>query len=469
MLSAEQFQLADAPRAARAGAPLLSTRGLVIFGAAHAPLAILMFNFPEVASLHALATIAVSLWLAVFGRRLKHVAYAGAYVVSAEVLWRMADAQVLWETGKYATALVFVLALLRLRSARGAALPAWYFALLLPSVLPVLMEFGLAGARKPISFNLSGPLALLVSARFFAHLTFSREDLRRLFLSALGPIFGIAAITVFTILTNPEIVFTGESNREVTGGFGPNQVSAILGLGVLLALFCALYEEESRRLKLLMFGVIAFFSMQAAMTFSRGGLYNAVGASLIALVFLLKDGRARFNLVIAAALLFASANYLVLPQLDAFTDGALTARFENVDPTGRWDLLVADLNIWSDNPIFGVGPGQATALREELMLVAHTEFSRLLSEHGAFGFAALVALLLSGAQCFRQAGSVRSRALVAALIGWSFLFMLNAAMRMVAPSFVFGLAFATFALGEESAAADESRRRAEQGPQVVYW
>jgi hypothetical protein len=39
--------------------------------------------------------------------------------------------------------------------------------------------------------------------------------------------------------------------------------------------------------------------------------------------------------------------------------------------------------------------------------------------------------------------------MAASMIGWSFLYMLNAAMRLVGPSFAFGLSFASFSDGSE--------------------
>lgn len=417
---------------------------LLLFAMVHVGLGLLVFVFPPAATLHALATLAVGLWLATFGNTLKVVAYAGGYLVGAEVFWRMARANLPWEIGKYGVVLFFIVALFRLRTLKATLHPLMYFAFLLPSVIPVLMQLGLGGARKPISFNLSGPLALLVCAWFFSRVRLNLKQFQHLSLVLISPVLSIGVFVLLATLTNPDLVFSGESNRAVTGGFGPNQVSAALGAGALIALIYVLYEKENNRQRLILLGLLVFFIAQSAITFSRGGLYNMAGAALLAILFLLKDARTRVNLAVIALLLYLLGSYVVLPQIDAFTGGALQARFESVDPTGRVELLEADLRIWSNNPILGVGPGQATALRDELTLVAHTEFSRLLSEHGLFGFAALIMLLAAGWKNFNSATSSKSRALVAALMGWSFLFMLNAAMRMAAPSFFFGLAFATF-------------------------
>src|SRR5690606_31754763 len=57
--------------------------------------------------------------------------------------------------------------------------------------------------------------------------------------------------------------------------------------------------------------------------------------------------------------------------------------------SGRYDIFLSDLQIWTDNFILGVGPGESPNMREgasQFKLLAHVEMSRLLSEHGLFGF-----------------------------------------------------------------------------------
>lgn len=441
---------------------------IALFLVGHAPLALLLYQFPPAAFIHAYGAVALGLWWAVRSQQPERVAYVAGYVVGAEVLWRMVRAPIFWEFGKYGTVLLFVVALVRLRKLSGPVMPLLYFAMLTPSVALTILNESPEVARQQISFNLSGPLALVVSCWFFSHLKVSAAQLQRLFVVMIGPVIGIAAVTLFATLTNPDLVFTGESNRDVTGGFGPNQVSAALGLGALLAFFCVLNEQLRPALKLLMFGIILLLVSQSALTFSRGGLYNAVGAVIPALFFLLKDARSRLKLLLAGGLLLVVANFVLLPQLDQFTGGALESRFQDVDPTGRTELLTADLSIWFDHPVLGVGPGQAVPYREALQLVAHTEFSRLLSEHGVFGLAALMALLTTGVLSLSRARGDRGKAVAIAMITWSCLFMLNAAMRTVAPSFIFGLASATLLL-ENRVVPAFAKLQSKPLPAVRYW
>jgi hypothetical protein len=410
---------------------------VVAFLLLHPPLALLIYRSELVAALHAFATLAVGLGWAMSGRRQFHrVAYVGAYIAGAEVLWRMKGA-VFYEFGKYATAAIFITAMLRSRRLKGPGLATLYILLLLPSVMLVNFD-DFSVARKDISFYMSGHLALIASAWFFSQLKFSAEQTYRTLLAIIGPTVGLAAVTLFSTVTNPNIVFTGESNLETSGGFGPNQVSGALGFGVLMAFLYIMNGRETLKIRALMFGAMLLMAVQSALTFSRGGLYNAAGGIALASFCLIKDPRSRIKVVVFAALLLLTANYIVWPRLDAFTGGALSARFENTDTTGRGDIAILDLRAWLENPILGVGPGQ----RQGNM--AHTEFTRLLAEHGTFGALAILLLVIMMVQNVRRARTIRSRAIVASITGWSFLFMLDKAMRLVAPAFALGLTFATF-------------------------
>jgi len=321
-----------------------------------------------------------------------------------------------------------------------------FFLLLLPSIVLTIKDDP-ANLRQQISAYLSGPFALLICAWFFSHLKLTRKQLRHMFLALIGPLIGVATVTLFGTLTRSDISFSAASNVATSGGFGPNQVSAALGLGVLLALFFVLDDGVTRNFKVLMFGVMMFLAVQSALTFSRGGLYNATGAAVLGSLYLIKDTRARVKFLFVAALCFVIANYVLLPYLDSFTGGTLSARFQSIDLTNRGDIAQSDLQLWLDHPVLGVGPGEAASYRES-GAAPHTEFSRLLAEHGLFGFAAILLMLTAGARNLKRTRTAKNKAAVVSVMSWSVLFMLNAAMRLVAPSFMFGLAFATFLSAE---------------------
>jgi O-antigen ligase len=264
---------------------------------------------------------------------------------------------------------------------------------------------------------------------------------------------GVAAIALYGISTAIDLTFSKNSSLATSGGFGPNQVSAALGLGALLALLVILVRKVDLRTRFLVLVAMLYLAVQSALTFSRGGLYNAVGAALFASVYFMRDAQTRARMLMVVPILLLLVNYAVLPQLDNLTEGALSERFKSVDTTNRAEILLAQLDVWREHPFFGVGPGQA---RSFAGAVAHTEMSRLVAEHGLFGLVALILLLLGGARNLRRARTGSARAVVAASIGWSLLFMLNAGMRLSAPSLLFGLSFLTL-LNEEDLVSRKGR------------
>lgn len=425
-------------RAARTRRP---TVPLLLLG--HIPLALLMFHDPSIATLHALVTVAIGLWWAVEGR-LSRVMYMGAYIVGSEVLWRMTGAAVFWEFGKFALSAVFLVALVRRGHVKPPLLAVVYFVLLLPSIglIADFLEWSLV--RRQLSFNLSGPFALFVSAWFFRYVSLSLPRVRTLLLCLLAPILGIGANALFNTASVQNVTFGDASNYVTSGGFGPNQVSAVLGLGAVAAF---LYLINSRRgehfRRLLIFGIIIGLIFQSALTFSRSGLVLALISGVVAAFFLFRNQRARIATVVTGGLLFILLQFLVVPTLEGLTGGAFGERYSDLSSTGRTDIARMDLTIWSQHPVFGVGPGQAVPYRETLGrgAVAHTEFTRLLAEHGLLGLCALLALLAATGWNLARASSGRHRAFMAAMTAWGLSFMLVSGFRLAAPAYAIGLTF----------------------------
>ncbi|MCG3161337.1 MAG: hypothetical protein JMDDDDMK_02505 [Acidobacteria bacterium] len=416
---------------------------------AHILLGLSLSVAPSISNVHVIAVLAAGSWYALSQPRLERAAYLGAYITGAETLWRMTNADVFWETGKYAIAGVFILALLRTGRLKGPVMPFFFLMLMLPSLVMPLASVEESELRNQVSFNLSGPLALAISAWFFSHVKLSGPQLQKMFLALICPVVSIATIAVYKIVTATKLVFIDDSNLLTSGGFGPNQVSAILGLGSLMAFLLVLDRAVSRGLRIIFFLVSLSLIAQSALTFSRSGLYMACGGALLAVIFLIQDRRARFRLFAVIVTLFLTISFILLPQLDEFTGGALSKRFSDTRLTGRDNLAMADLQVFANHPVFGVGPGQTRHYRNPEFgrgystAAAHTEFSRLLSEHGVFGLIAIIVLLFMALQNFRHSRTARGRAVAGSMTAWSLLFMIGAAMRLVAPSFVFGMTAAT--------------------------
>jgi hypothetical protein len=157
-----------------------------------------------------------------------------------------------------------------------------------------------------------------------------------------------------------------------------------------------------------------------------------------------RDKRARTALVAGGLCIAVTMAYLILPRLDAFTEGNLSARFMDTGKSGRGDVLEMQVEIWKIRPILGVGPGLSKLYQQrwfKTSFAAHTEFSRMVSEHGIFGMIGIVVLGYLALHAVRNAGNHRDLTLAATVLVFSILYLYVNAMRLVAPSALFGLAF----------------------------
>lgn len=428
---------------------------IFLFLLAHVPLAALASASPWAATAHAALAVLYGLRAALL-KRPHQVAYAVTYIAASEVLWRMAQAHLLWEFAKYAIVLIIFVALVvewgrdagerRLRT----VWPMLLLLALMPGAVLTILEVGLGEARDPLSFNLSGHLALIMLALYLWARSMDRDVTVRVLLALMAPILTITFVAVYTTLTELNLLaFQGESNWITSGGYGPNQVSNMLGLGALagVILFTLMPRRGGPRLTIMVITLLMLG--QALLTFSRGGVYS-FGVGLAFFGFHLmrsRGGRRRFLVlfVLFAALLSA----IVFPSLDNFTGGTLAERFQDTDTTGRLEAAQADMRAFLDNPLVGVGVGQAVDYHREVLgmsVAAHTELTRLLAEHGLFGLLAIaiMAVMLISRYLGNRPGL--SRATTAALAVWSMSITLHTAMRIVAVPLAFGLALVAWRL-----------------------
>ena len=87
----------------------------------------------------------------------------------------------------------------------------------------------------------------------------------------------------------------------------------------------------------------------------------------------------------------------MVPIFDEYSGGLFSKRFSSIDSSGRFDISLAEIEIFSKNIISGVGPGGANKYFPYLYghrTASHNEFSRLLSEHGIIGFYSIPNYLL---------------------------------------------------------------------------
>ncbi|HWZ85063.1 MAG TPA: O-antigen ligase family protein [Thermoanaerobaculia bacterium] len=417
------------------------------FIAVHVPLAVAIPKHSRLGTFYALAVFGIGLILAVLPRKSHLVACAGAYITGAAVFWRMRAApNIPWEFGKYAVIAIFAVALVASVRIRRAGLPVAYLALLLPSVFLTVSSAPWDDAKEMLSFNMSGPILLALSVLFFSSIRLTPAQMRWVAVSVLAPIVSIATVAAVSLqaaLEDPDFAFYGgSSNAATSGGFGPNQVSAILGLGIVAILVYFIAGKMNGVLTGAMLLLTLFLVRQCLITLSRGGVYMSLGAVAAASYYLLQDRTYRSKLLIAGGVLAVILAAIVIPRLEAITGGVLVSRFENTSGTGRDLLIKGDLDSWSASPLLGVGPGMGGAARLKYFNVptAHTEYTRMFAEHGLLGFISLILLGAMAVRSVREQRTLRAKAMAAALLAYALLFMAVDAMRFGAPAFAFGLA-----------------------------
>jgi len=317
-----------------------------------------------------------------------------------------------------------------------------FIILLIPSIF-LLPSFD----REAISFNLSGPLAISLAVTFFSQVQLSKELIRNLLIAFIAPIVGLATLTLLGIFSTPEIIFLNDSLYSTSAGIGPNQVSSTLGLGVLGAFFLLVLMRRYRFTWLIVLGIFFWLLIQDALTFSRGGLWTTAIALLTAGYFLWKDKQYKHYLIGTIVIVGLIGIVAVFPVLNRYTGNALQVRFSSLDLTKRDILIRAELKAFQENPWFGVGPGQSGKYFEAILgksYDSHTEYTRLLGEHGILGGLAILVLIVITLNRLFKKTSPYHKMYALSFTAWALFYMTHSATRTVAPSLLFGLASAIF-------------------------
>lgn len=399
------------------------------------------------ATIHALGTLLIVIYWASKRQYAWRATLGLAYIAAAEVIWRMCHASVNYEYGKYSVALIVLILLSKDPPKRLNLAAISYFGFLLPSCLLTLQYFvgDLDLLRKETSFNISGPFALSLSVIYFTGRAYSKAKITQLLIVILGALVSTASICTFsTYQLGSTYEFTTNSNFDTTGGFGPNQVSSALGLGVLSAFLLGQFWKKRSIVSVILSCMVSlYFLAQAALTFSRTGVWVGIGCVVVVILFTTQDFGKLIPMLFGAAILCVLAYFFVIPALDRFTGGKLTERFHQEGFTGREEIARLDLEIALEHPVMGVGLGVSKFARANALdagVAAHTEFTRLLAEHGCLGALSILAMFWMAGSALLRAKDPLSRAWSAGLCVYAFLFMTCSGMRLVAPSFAMGLA-----------------------------
>ncbi|MGO3183457.1 MAG: O-antigen ligase family protein [Aequorivita sp.] len=382
--------------------------------------------------------------------KLFYVLIGAAYFMSAEVFFRMTKAYVFWETGKYVVIWFSLLGMFHYGFKRSAVPYIIYILLLLPGVLITLDDIAYdVNFRKAVLFNLSGPICLSVAAIFTYGRTVTFQEMLKIMDYIIYPII---AMTVYIVVDSPDIqeAVTGTaSNSAVSGGYGPNQVATVLGLGVFLLLTRLLIPYKNILVHWTMMFFMALMAYRALLTFSRGGIVVAVLMCLTFVGVFYFATRFKLSVKTSVRVIALIVTGLAVWTFTVFqTGGMLENRYENKDAlgrqkdditTGRGELLVTEIEAFKEHPFFGMGVGRVKSVfKDELGidLPTHNEVSRMLSEHGVFGLIALIVLIF--APIITKFNGRKNIFFWPFLIFW-FLTIAHSSMRIAMPAFIYAL------------------------------
>lgn len=374
-----------------------------------------------------------------------------AYSTGTEVVLRMQEAFVTYEAVKYYVIILLLTGLLVDRSFKKSSLVFMFLLLLLiPSVF--LTEMQGDEFRKAVLFNLSGPVTLLVAGIYFYNRQVPRRDLNAILVYFVMPIVCMAIVLQLNTPDFSSIKFNAESNFETSGGFGPNQVSTLLGCGIFIILIALILKMDITGFRLTDLLVLGFFTFRGIITFSRGGILSVVIALIFFILFSflinhpIKKRFIKYLIIIIPAVIFIWSYSIEITsgQIENRYFGKNAKGKEDKDLTsGRLSIISADYALFLENPVFGVGVGMGKFIRERkygYLAASHSEFGRLLAEHGSLGVVFLVVLIGLVIRKMILLSSFNKIWFITFIV-YAFLTINHAAMRTALPGFVFGLAF----------------------------
>lgn len=374
-----------------------------------------------------------------------------AYLVGSEVLFRMSGGAVLHELTKYAVMVFLVIGMI-VESKKHHVNPVYllYLMLLLVGIAFTDVPFS-ESIRNAVAFNLSGPFALGVAAMYFYNRKILLDQLLRFLFYMSLPVLTMLSYLFLKTPAPQEIVFGTQSNFEASGGFGPNQVATILGIGFFILAVHILLKKEFSGIRWLDLILLIYIFYRTLLTFSRGGLYTVLVALGFFAFFILVMQKNRIKNVVKYGSIIGIMFIAVWLFTSNVTGGMLENRMMNMNAlgeyrsgdvtTGRADIFAQELESFYENPFFGIGVGSSKFHRMEITgkeVASHNEMSRLLSEHGGIGLIILGLLILVPLYQIKQQSYLAKAFLSAFFVIW-FLTINHSAMRVALPAFFYGL------------------------------
>lgn len=338
----------------------------------------------------------------------REVFFACAYFAGIEVLFRMTKGGLAYEASKYLVILFMMMGMF-FKGISGRGYPYFFYLIaMVPAVLVASSTLSFdANFRTNIAFVLSGPVCLGIAALFCYDRKVTKTELLEIIKYIALPCI---AMTVYLFLYNPTIKDTlsgTASNAATSGGFGPNQVSTALGLGMFAMVVRLFLQSPNLFIKIVNLVILGAMTFRAIVTFSRGGVFAAaiVVIAFMATIYLRSTRRNRQQMI-GITVLLSIALVITWTISSNQTMGLIDKRYANENAqgieksditTGRLDLFMEEIDGFINSPFLGIGASRVKDVRVEAgigHLPSHNEIGRLLSEHGILGLVIIVILLI---------------------------------------------------------------------------
>lgn len=417
---------------------------------------VLAVYVPGFSKIWGLSVIVFGSYLIIKNRnRNEEVSKWSAYFTSLEMIMRTTHGNILYESGKYGVILFMILGIL-LSSTQKRYNIWWIFIMLLLPGLLITNHF------ESARFALSGPIALAISAVYFAGRYVCWEDYKKIIKCLIMPVIGLCVVLILKTPDFSKIVFTANSMYATTGGAGPVHISGILGGALLLMLIMILINSPLFFNRLVSVGISVYIGLRLLLSFSRAGLFSCIISLFIVLWQLVKNKYLeieRTKLVGYIGILFIFS-FSLWHVVNNITGGMAYNRFSGRDTagnvkadisTGRGDLFNQEIQMFLDNPFTGIGAGEVVTVRNVMYSSkqpSHTEYSRLLAEHGFFGLIDLIILIVFPIFWYKKTNGL-SRIFFLANMSYALLILFPSSTRIMFPLFLYGLSFLDFDMESE--------------------
>lgn len=385
--------------------------------------------------------------------------YFFAYLVPLEVFSRMLQCSpfIPDEGIKYTAVMLLIYGILIMGSNKYTNKTGTFILLLsLPSFIFIPPSY--YNFRYYLISSYLGFFVVTLSITYFSKLKLPSDNIRLIFKILFFSSLLIVIYSLFTGKFSRIDELTVEASGKFTGGFGSNQVGSINGFCFGVIFFFALFKIKIFSSKLItnLFVLITFII--SVLSFTRASIITPIITILLCFIKYNKSIKFKSKLRLLYGLFFIVLSFFFL---NTFTNNSLLERYSgetkatlegkkfktiNSISNGRTNIATSDLEMWMDNIIFGLGPGQSIPNRINYgfntEIAPHFEFTRLLSEHGIFGLLIVLIILYHGFKLFNNK-QINPNIHLFLIFSFAFglLYTSHSATRTILPAFLLGFSF----------------------------